>query len=96
MNKLPEDFKRRWVFALRSGKYKQGTGTMYNSKLDTYCCLAVASDIYSGGATKNSYTFLPEAIAGGFDNEIAATLIDMNDMHRMSFNEIADWIEANL
>jgi len=36
---------RKWVEALRSGKYVQGTGTNYNAKSDTYCCLGVACHV---------------------------------------------------
>lgn len=31
----------RWIKALRSGNYKQGNGTLYNTKSDQYCCLGV-------------------------------------------------------
>jgi hypothetical protein len=43
-NKLPEEFKRKWIDALRSGEYKQGFGTLcetINGK-SFYCCLGVA------------------------------------------------------
>lgn len=30
-----------WLTALRSGKYKQGDGKLYNEVLDTHCCLGV-------------------------------------------------------
>jgi len=32
-----------WVPALRSGKYQQGTGTLFAN--DCYCCLGVAADL---------------------------------------------------
>lgn len=38
-NKLPKVFKKKWVAALRSGKYKQGLSSLYNNDSDTYCCL---------------------------------------------------------
>lgn len=40
MNKLPEDLKTKWVAALRSGDYNQGTGNLYAHN-NTYCCLGV-------------------------------------------------------
>jgi len=40
--KLPKRFKDKWVKALRSGEYKQGTGFLYDSYKDCYCCLGVA------------------------------------------------------
>jgi hypothetical protein len=33
--KLPKDFKRRWVAALRSGKYKQGTSYLMGFQILT-------------------------------------------------------------
>jgi hypothetical protein len=41
-NKLPEDFKQRWVAALRSGQYEQGTQVLCDSENGPVCCLAVA------------------------------------------------------
>jgi hypothetical protein len=42
--KLPPDLKARWIEALRSGRYKQGTGRL-RSFYDEYCCLGVLLDI---------------------------------------------------
>lgn len=49
---LPKAFKRKWVAALRSGKYRQGNGYLKvkaqdeNGKSVTeYCCLGVAGEI---------------------------------------------------
>jgi hypothetical protein len=38
------DIKARWVAALRSGDYKQGTGVLH--KADAYCCLGVLCDLH--------------------------------------------------
>ena len=46
MTKLPADFKAKWIAALRSGKYKQGTGCL--RKGDQYCPFGVAVDIHLG------------------------------------------------
>lgn len=46
--KLPKAFKRKWLEALRSGKYKQGAGylhTINDDGQDTYCCLGVAGAV---------------------------------------------------
>jgi len=40
--KLPKVFKRKWVKALRSGKYDQGRGKLYRAGENDYCCLGVA------------------------------------------------------
>jgi len=43
-HKLPEPFRTNWIEALKSGKYKQVSGTM--TRDDGYCCLGVASKLY--------------------------------------------------
>lgn len=35
----------KWVRALRSGKYEQGKGCLFNEAKNTYCCLGVACKI---------------------------------------------------
>lgn len=35
------ELARKWVAALRSGKYEQGRGRLYSKIDDTYCCLGV-------------------------------------------------------
>lgn len=47
--KLPKEFKKRWVEALRSGKYNQGRGCLYSSWDDSFCCLGVACHISGAG-----------------------------------------------
>lgn len=52
--KLPKAFKRKWIAALRSSKYKQGYGKLKqkelihlegNEEIMTYCCLGVACEV---------------------------------------------------
>lgn len=41
--------QKKWIKALRSGKYKKGTGNLHmkhDNQEDTYCCLGVACDIF--------------------------------------------------
>ena len=38
------DVKKKWVAALRSGEYRQGTGRL-RSKDDRFCCLGVLCDL---------------------------------------------------
>lgn len=40
------DLARRWVEALRSGKYKQGRGVLRTSN-NSFCCLGVLADVYN-------------------------------------------------
>lgn len=42
---------RKWVKALRSGKYKQGSEALRNG--DTYCCLGVLCDVIDPSGWKD-------------------------------------------
>lgn len=44
---MNEQIKTRWVEALRSKKYKQGTGYLHNrsNEQDYYCCLGVLCEL---------------------------------------------------
>jgi hypothetical protein len=48
---MNQNIKQRWLEALRSGKYKRGTGTLKAKQLGEkgyrYCCLGVLCDLYS-------------------------------------------------
>lgn len=39
--------QRRWLEALRSGKYRQGREVLHNLDTDTWCCLGVACDLFA-------------------------------------------------
>jgi hypothetical protein len=44
---MDEIIKEKWVAALRSGEYKQGTCQLRNGS--TFCCLGVLCDLYIKG-----------------------------------------------
>jgi len=51
---MKQDFRDKWVAALRSGEYKQGSGSLHVVNGDTHewCCVGVACDVLIGmGAT---------------------------------------------
>lgn len=48
---LDKDFKQKWVAALKSGRYAQGSYRLYNPDLNTFCCLGVACAVV--GASLN-------------------------------------------
>lgn len=55
----------KWIKALRSGKYKQGTGTLkqYNRKGQAeHCCLGVLCELYNQEMRKNKKKTIPEKI----------------------------------
>lgn len=144
--KLPADFKKQWLDALRSGKYQQTDGYLHID--DGFCCLGVACDIQHSSAptwkerdTRESelagYVSIFETSNGAinmplredlpddiydvlrqptdfadqypeidcdsdiviFDGDnvpsVMAAFAGLNDAG-YSFDEIADWIEANL
>ena len=55
----------KWVKALRSGKFKQGQGTLkqFNSKgVAQHCCLGVLCELYNQEMKKNKKKMLSETI----------------------------------
>lgn len=106
--KLPKAFKRKWLEALRSGKYKQHTeGALYEE--GRYCCLGVAGSLCGITDSKlENHGFLqqpelssrqvrkiPKAIRGDAADSAPGVLSLMND-RGASFKQIANWIEKNL
>lgn len=100
--KLPKEFKEKWIAALRSGEYKQGRCQL--EREGKYCCLGVACVIADKNINIMNYQYIPEdnkevpyLLKGrDGDNIIVAILTNMNDQEMRSFTEIADWIEENL
>jgi hypothetical protein len=45
INKMNPQVKEKWIDALRSGKYEQGSEKLRGA--DGYCCLGVLCDLYS-------------------------------------------------
>lgn len=67
---MKQNIMKKWVKALRSGKYKQGTGTLkqYNSKGQTqHCCLGVLCELYNSEMKKSKKKTLPEIV---YDNDM--------------------------
>ena len=52
---MDKALKNKWIKALRSGKYRQGTGRL--KLMYRYCCLGVLADI-QGATWCNDYTSL--------------------------------------
>ena len=46
---MPKKLKKRWLKALRSGKYKQGKGALYDPKTKAFCCLGVLEHVALDG-----------------------------------------------
>lgn len=94
---MNKEYKDKWLVALRSGKYSQGHGALL-SESGQYCCLGVLVDI--AGEMGNHYKqqgCLHPALTKATELPLKQQdmLVDMNDVHGKSFDEIADYIEAN-
>jgi hypothetical protein len=104
---VTDAIKARWVEALRSGRYQQGTGLL--RKDDAYCCLGVLCDLVEpenwerypsgtyGQRVHDGNNLLPGHIASltKIDQNSQWDLANMNDRGK-TFAEIADHIEAHL
>lgn len=85
--------KEKWVKALRSGEYRQARGSFIDRETGEHCCLAVLGAVISGN---KEYPLYPDDETTGTTVLQRGGLVYMNDMGEASFEEIADWIEANL
>lgn len=103
--------KAKWIKALRGGKFKQTTGSLYDGF--AYCCLGVLATIQGCDIEKaipdqddRVTEHLPRGFNAGLSPAQRAGLASRNDgCHdsyegktnpRHSFGEIADYIEKNL
>ena len=108
--KLDPEFKAKWVKALRSGRYKQGTSRLRTKTGGEirYCCLGVAYNIATNGSgwTEGSFgTYYTASRQGAYlgrtdpftlPDSLQGKLAGMNDSGSWDFKRIADWIEKNL
>lgn len=86
--------KQDWIKNLRSGKFKQGREFLRVKLTEeySYCCLGVLMETLN-------FPFLNQSIwipSDALDHSTQETLMDLNDRHRLSFDQIADWIEENI
>lgn len=62
---MKPNIMKKWVKALRSGKFKQGTGTLkqFNKKgMAEHCCLGVLCELYNNQMKKNKKKTLSEKV----------------------------------
>jgi hypothetical protein len=108
---VDQELKRKWVEALRSGKYQQTQGLLNRTipsegKPAGMCCLGVLCDVIDpeGWVVVDSMTkgfrnsdttgYLPEDLSEDLDGR-DILLAHRNDAGA-TFEELADYIEANL
>lgn len=96
--------KAEWTAALRSGNFLQHVGRLQsNGPTPAYCCLGVLCKIQNPGV--KSVNHLPLAVPLGGDTYAKLTelvgidawnLVQLNDGKRLSFSDIADYIDARV
>jgi hypothetical protein len=108
---MNKEYKEKWVEALRSGEYKQGT--RYLKHGDEYCCLGVLCDTVDPDNAMDwkdrrdlpvemqhkvglSATGIVTMHNGNDGNTYSSTLAYLNDWDEYTFEEIADVIEKEL
>ena len=100
--------KEQWLKDLRSGEFEQGRGKLCSEERQ-YCCLGVLAERVAVKKEligyKYHYTFSDNECAMPWagmvpdniiDDDAMVYLVRMNDNDRNTFDEIADWIEANV
>lgn len=95
-----KELKRKWIEALRSGKYQQGRGSLRNPETNCFCCLGVLCDIVDPEGWMEDFprlhrgrgTFVAVSKLGV---ENPGELVRQNDLAKKSFLEIADYIEEH-
>ena len=98
---LPKLFKKKWLKALRSEKFKQGRTYLQNN--NSYCCLGVACRIVHPKKKIETICYIeeslktkvPKILRGNTTNPVVQKLTTLNDTGE-SFEEISNWIEKNL
>ena len=109
---MNQEWKEKWVAALRSGEYKQTRHVLRNitPENEGFCCLGVLCDLWDNKAwdevkgieTRMSFQGWEGGIPTPVRESLGLTLshvqelVHMNDYDGASFDTIAGHIEANL
>lgn len=88
--------KAKWVEALRGGNFRQAREQLCIDSR-TLCCIGVGAVVADPEFKPNRDNYTREAsIILGITDEQQEKLVSLNDEDGYSFEEIADYIEANL
>ena len=109
---MKQNIMRKWIKALRSGKFKQGTGTLkqYDSKGQAqHCCLGVLCELYNDTMRKSKKKTLPEKVYdndsgfshgycrfGGKKEDLPKEVIDWAGMDNSMGRFYADYYDNNV
>lgn len=98
---MKKGYMKKWVKALRSGKYKQGRSFLKRED-GTYCCLGVLTEVCgeplspSREAVLKEGTMVKSGIKTAHGRVEGYTALDhQNDTQKKTFSQIADFIEAH-
>jgi hypothetical protein len=99
---MDAEIKRKWLEALRSGKYAQGRNALLHE--GKYCCLGVLCDAHDIAIETERDTILDGSTHSydpirkhfGLSPEETLILTSMNDVDELTFAQIAEYIEKNL
>ena len=83
--------KAAWIKALRSGDYRQGYGAL--KYRDEYCCMGVLCAVLGKPMVYSTIPFW-YSTSLAYDGSLVGELIGRNDVDRLTFPEIADWLES--
>jgi hypothetical protein len=110
-NEMPKELKQKWVDALRSGKYEQGEGQLYDRDNKCYCVMGVLGRV--GGLHPNqmkdkdilprdwcesqgiTFPSIRNCPIVQFDDE-NKNMISLNDTWNVKFDEFANLIESQV
>lgn len=76
---MKQHIMKKWIKALRSGKYKQGKGTLkqYNRNGQVqHCCLGILCELYNEEMKKNKKKTLSEEVINNSDFPHGSTIFD--------------------
>jgi hypothetical protein len=100
--------QRKWIRALKSGKFKKGTLCLHCEEDNSYCCLGVANECLnlketSSGFLSNTYKRIGLFNSSGVisnnykfprGTKLYGSLVEMNDKN-ISHKKIAEFLENN-
>lgn len=104
---LPKEFVNKWIKALRSGEFQQDTTAGQLSYNGCYCVLGVACvangipisddglDTVDKDGEPVNYDELKRVMQVQ-DTNFINVIYRLNDGKKLSFKQLADWIEQNV
>lgn len=108
---MDTELRNKWTAALRSGNYQQGRLGLHDLD-NRYCCLGVLCEVLELESVRRrgGYVYydndqkwpttwnVPDPVKHeiGFSADAEFTLIHLNDVQKLTFEQIAAYIDTNL